>query len=125
MMAGMKMDGLVYLRRKLASGSKKAYEMKKMVRVKLYLCVDIGMSWVRWAILALPMFVRSRKQMRYKKQSWQMTNISIVLYFVTGEDSRGTHPWDQMHVNLPQKLFLLYNNISTKDSKVETPGSGW
>lgn len=45
--------------------------MKKIVSVRLYSCVDMGMSTVRCAIFALPILVRSRKQMRYSRQSYE------------------------------------------------------
>lgn len=61
MMTGMKMDGRSFLSRMLVSGSKTAYETKKMVSVALYECVLRPNSVDRPAILAFPMFVRSRK----------------------------------------------------------------
>lgn len=66
MMMGMKMDGRSLLSRKLHRASKMAYDTKKMVSVAAYWS-DFGLmprSRSRWAILALPMLVRSRKQTR-------------------------------------------------------------
>jgi hypothetical protein len=64
MMEGRKIDGRHFFSRKLASASKAAYPTKKIVKVALKRCSDMGISSVKWAILALPMLVRSRKQMR-------------------------------------------------------------
>jgi hypothetical protein len=64
MMIGMKIEGRRRLRRMLVSGSKTAYETKKMVRVALYAGVDRLSSFWRPAILALPMLVRSRNARR-------------------------------------------------------------
>jgi hypothetical protein len=64
MMTGMKMDGRSLLSRMLVSGSKTLYETKKMVSAELYCDVLIPSVFGRPAILALPMFVRSRKASR-------------------------------------------------------------
>ena len=61
MMMGMKMDGRSLLSRMLVSGSKTAYDTKKMVSVALYEGVLRPNSADKPAILAFPMFVRSRK----------------------------------------------------------------
>jgi hypothetical protein len=64
------MDGFSRLSRILVSGSKSAYEMKKIDRQALYRPVDIlcKLFW-RPSILAFPMFVLSRKANRYSIQS--------------------------------------------------------
>ena len=63
-MVGIKTEGLKRLRSTLATASKALYETKKMVRVWLNCRSVMGISLVRLAILAFPMLVRSRKQMR-------------------------------------------------------------
>jgi len=64
------MDGFSRLSRTLVSGSKSAYEMKKIDRQALYRPVDIlcKLFW-RPSILAFPIFVLSRKASRYSIQS--------------------------------------------------------
>lgn len=70
---GRKMDGLNLLRRTCVKGSKTEYDMKKMVNVLLYsLLVMFRSSW-RPSIFAFPMFVRSKKEMRYKRASHGMS----------------------------------------------------
>jgi hypothetical protein len=64
MMIGIKIEGRRRLRRMLVRGSKREYETKKMVSVALYLPVLRPRFLERPAILALPMFVRSRKARR-------------------------------------------------------------
>jgi hypothetical protein len=64
MMMGMKIDGRRRLRRMFVRGSKTAYETKKMVSVALYFPVLKPKSLLRPAILAFPMFVRSRNARR-------------------------------------------------------------
>jgi hypothetical protein len=69
MMMGRKTLGLHFLSRTFVKGSNTEYDTKKMESVALY--------WpgVRWrslgkpSTLALPMFVRSRKEIRYKNES--------------------------------------------------------
>jgi hypothetical protein len=64
MITGMKMDGRKRLSRICVKGSNPAYEMKKIVKVKLYCELVNFRSVLRPAILALPMLVRSRKDAR-------------------------------------------------------------
>ena len=64
MMVGRKIEGRHFFSKKLAKASKTAYPTKKIVKVALKRCSDMGMSSVKWAIFAFPMLVRSRKQMR-------------------------------------------------------------
>jgi hypothetical protein len=72
MMIGMNIDGLSRLRSTLVSGSKNAYEMKKIDKQALYRPVDILCRlFCRPSILAFPMFVRSRKERRYKMHSFR------------------------------------------------------
>lgn len=66
--------------------------MKKIVRVRLYSCVVIGMSSVRCAIFALPMLVRSRKQMRYSRQSYKHPEESVFRCRVPRCTTREKHP---------------------------------
>jgi hypothetical protein len=59
------------LRRTFVRGSKSAYEMKKIDRQALYRPVDIFCRlFCKPSILALPMFVLSRKARRYRMQSY-------------------------------------------------------
>jgi hypothetical protein len=64
MMIGMKIDGRSRFSKKLARASNTAYPTKKTVSVALNPSVVIGISSVKCAILALPILVRSRKQIR-------------------------------------------------------------
>lgn len=71
MITGIKREGFHLLRRKFESASKSAYDTKKMMSVAGYLN-DLGSiprSLSRCAILALPILVRSKKQIRYNKHS--------------------------------------------------------
>lgn len=73
MIAGINREGFHLLSRKFESASKIAYDTKNVMSVAEYLN-DLGSiprSLSRCAILALPMLVRSKKQIRYNKQSWQ------------------------------------------------------
>ena len=63
-MTGMKMEGRMLLSSTLVSGSKTAYETKKMVSVALYCGTERSSSESSPAILAFPMLVRSRKARR-------------------------------------------------------------
>jgi hypothetical protein len=64
MRIGMKTDGRNFLSRTLVRGSKTEYEMKKMVSVALNWLTERFRSFVRPAILALPMLARSRNARR-------------------------------------------------------------
>lgn len=64
MMAGIKIDGRSFLSNTFVKGSKTEYDTKKMVSVALNCEVVRPRSWVRPAILALPMLARSRKASR-------------------------------------------------------------
>jgi hypothetical protein len=69
MMMGRKTLGLHFLSRTFVKGSKTEYDTKKMESVALYWpgvrCRSLGKP----STLALPMFVRSRKEMRYRNES--------------------------------------------------------
>ena len=60
MVIGRNLEGRNNLIRMLARVSNTAYAMKKIINVKLYFLLSIGISVVRSAILAFPMLVRSR-----------------------------------------------------------------
>lgn len=64
MMMGMKIEGRRRFSRMLVSGSKTEYETKKMDKAALYAPVLSLSDVASPAILALPMFVRSRKARR-------------------------------------------------------------
>lgn len=64
MMMAMKRDGRSRLSKTLVRGSNTEYDTKKMVSVALNCDVERPRSWLRPAILALPMLARSRKARR-------------------------------------------------------------
>jgi hypothetical protein len=73
MMIGRKTLGRRRLSRMLVSGSNSAYDTKKIDRDALYWPSVILRSSCRPSIFALPIFVLSRKDMRYKKESQGMS----------------------------------------------------
>ena len=63
-MVGRKIDGLKRFSRICVKGSNREYEMKKIVKVSLYSLLVRFKSSCRPSILAFPMFVRSRKEIK-------------------------------------------------------------
>jgi hypothetical protein len=70
MMIGMKIEGRRRFNSTFVRGSKTEYETKKIERAALYMPVDSLRLVSRWAILAFPMFVLSRKDSRYRRHSY-------------------------------------------------------
>jgi hypothetical protein len=70
--AGMNTLGRSRFNRMLVKGSKSEYEMKKIVKDALYCPLVIFKSSWRPSIFAFPILVLSRKEMRYRNESWKL-----------------------------------------------------
>lgn len=72
------MLGLNRFKSALLTGSKTEYDTKKMQRAAFHCPFVMCKSFCRPAILALPMFVRSRKETRGSKHSHGISFLSIL-----------------------------------------------
>lgn len=100
MMIGMKIEGRRRFNSTFVRGSKTEYETKKIERAALYMPVDSLRSVSRWAILAFPMFVLSRKDSRYRIHSYSDQRFRRVRKI-------GAYPWNQRQIQLPEEFAIL------------------
>jgi len=116
MMIGMKTEGRRRFNSTFVRGSKTEYETKKIERAALYLPVDSLRSLSRWAILAFPMFVLSRKDSRYRRHSYSDQHFRRVRKI-------GTYPWNQRQIQLPEEFAILEVQVRPCAKKVAFCGS--